>query len=75
MVISVDENEKTSSLYASIQAKLAGVGSTNISAAMTEMFQDSSVKVFSVGPFNPVEVAELKAGTWTNFFNTIPANG
>lgn len=74
MIISVDENEKTSSLYAQLQAKLSDVGNLNMSATMTQMFQDSSVKVFSVGPFSPVEVSELKAGTWTNFFNTIPAS-
>lgn len=41
---------------------------------MTEMFQDSSVKVFSVGPFNSVEISDLKSGNWTSFFSAIPAN-
>lgn len=38
------------------------------------MFQDSSVKVFSVGPFNNIEISDLKSGTWTNFFTEIPAS-
>lgn len=38
------------------------------------MFQDSSTKVFSVGPFDSVETNDLKSGSWTRFFEPIPAN-
>lgn len=38
------------------------------------MFQDISLTVFSDGPFDSVEVSDFKSGTWTNFFQAIPAN-
>lgn len=30
--------------------------------------------MFSVGPFNSIELNDLKSGNWTNFFEAIPAN-
>lgn len=38
------------------------------------MFQDISTAVFSIGPYNQVEVSDIKAGIWTDWFQTFPAN-
>lgn len=32
------------------------------------------MKVFSVGPFSQVAVADLKTESWTDFFTEIPSN-
>ena len=38
------------------------------------MFQDSSTKVFSKGPFSGLEISQLRSGNWTEFFNYVPAD-
>lgn len=57
-----------------LATSLSGVGSADMTTTMTQIFQDSSVKVFSVGPFSQVAVADLKAGNWTGFFTEIPSD-
>lgn len=77
MVISVEENERTISLYSQMNSSINifGIGaSSSLTSLMNQMFQESSIKVFSVGPFSSVEVNDLRTGVWQNFFVAIPSN-
>lgn len=73
MIITVDENERTKQLMATLEASK---GNNNVQFEMTlnSIVQDASTKVFARGPFGKLEVADLRAGKWTDFFEAIPAD-
>jgi hypothetical protein len=52
IVITVEKNDYTTNLYNQIQS--GNPDSGDISATFTSLFQDNTIKVFSIGPFNPV---------------------
>ncbi len=48
--------------------------SSELQSLMNQMFQESSIKVFSSGPFSQVEANDLRLGNWTKFFIALPSN-
>lgn len=73
IIVTVEENTRTKSIATNISASY-GLASGTLESLFTSLFQDSTTKVFSVGPFSGAELSDLKAGTWTNFFDKLPAN-
>jgi hypothetical protein len=73
IVVTVDQNEYTSSIYAQLQAS-TGTASAELSVNFTKLFQDASKKVFSIGPFSEVDLNQLTSGSWQNFFSQVPSD-
>lgn len=53
LVVSVDQNNYTRNIYAELSAS-SNQSAANLSVSFTRLFQDSSTKVFSMGPFDEV---------------------
>lgn len=73
LVVTVDQNEYTTDLYN--QLKASDTASVGFSTTCTKLFQDPSIKLFSMGPFSEVDLTQLTSGSWKSFFEHVPAEG
>lgn len=68
IALTVDYNQVTGPIY---EATKTAPGDAALQVLFNKLLSDSTLKYFSVGPFNGVELAALKNGNWINFF-TVP---